>query len=168
MDAPAERARVRVLIVAPPGAARDALADLVAADPRLEPHTADPADARDRLSAGGVGLVLAHAAADGVALARLAHLRRRPVPAAVVADTPDVRAAVAAVRAGAADFFVIPEDAERLRAFVSTVAAAGGADSFRGVASRNPKMLELFELIRDVGPTAATVLIQGETGTAAQ
>jgi len=161
MDAPLDR--VRVLVVAPPGAARDALFALVATDPRLETTDSDPADARDHLSAGGIGLVLAHADTDGIALARVAHLRRRPVPAAVVADAPDVRAAVAAVRAGAADFFVLPADADRLRAFVS--AAAAGADSFRGVVSRNPKMIELFELIRDVGPTAATVLIQGETGT---
>jgi len=165
MHAPPDRGRLRVLVVASPGAARDSLADLVAADPRLDPIHADPADARDRLAAGGVGLLLAHAAADGVALARAAHLRRRAVPTAVVADAPDVPAAVAAIRAGAADFFVLPADTDRLRTFVTAVAAARGTDSFRGVVSRNPKMVELFELIRDVGPSAATVLIQGETGT---
>ncbi|QDU23663.1 sigma-54 interaction domain-containing protein [Urbifossiella limnaea] len=162
MDAPPDRGRVRVLLVAPTRAVRDALAG----DPHLAvTETADPGDARARLAAGGFDLVLAHAATDGVALAHAAHVRRRPVPAAVVADAPDVRTAVAAVRAGAADFFVLPDDAEKLRAFAAAVAATAGADPFRGIVSRHPKMLELFELIRDVGPTAATVLIQGETGT---
>ncbi|MFO0798396.1 MAG: sigma-54 dependent transcriptional regulator [Gemmataceae bacterium] len=162
MHAPPDRCRVRVLLVAPSRVVRDALAG----DPRLVlTETADPDDARARLAAGGFDLVVAHAATDGVALARAAHVRRRPVPAAVVADAPDVRTAVAAVRAGAADFFVLPDDGENLRAFAAAVAATAGADPFRGIVSRHPKMLELFELIRDVGPTAATVLIQGETGT---
>ncbi|MBN9523800.1 sigma-54-dependent Fis family transcriptional regulator [bacterium] len=166
MDPTPDRARFCALLVAPPGPARDALRALLAADPRFGVTEApDGAAARERLADGGVGLVLAHAEAGGLDVVRHTHRLRRPVPATVVADKPDVRAAVEAVRAGAADFFVLPGDADRLKAFAASVAAAAGADPFRGIVSRHPKMLDLFELIRDVGPTATTVLIQGETGT---
>jgi two-component system, NtrC family, response regulator AtoC len=162
MDLPPDRAGVRVLLVA----ARDALDGTFADDPRFDFTTADDAaDARDRLAAGGAGLVLAHVDAGGVEVVRCAQRLRRPVPAAIVADRSDVRAAVEAVRAGAADFFVLPADAGRLKAFAESVATAAAADPFRGIVSRHPRMHELFELIRDVGPTATTVLIQGETGT---
>ena len=38
-------------------------------------------------------------------------------------------------------------------------------DCFHGIVSRNPRMRAVFNLVQDVGPTTATVLIQGETGT---
>ena len=44
-------------------------------------------------------------------------------------------------------------------------APAAAADGFCGIVSRHPRMRAIFSLVRDVGPTTATVLIQGETGT---
>src|SRR5262245_24233852 len=34
-----------------------------------------------------------------------------------------------------------------------------------GIVSQHPRMHAIFSLVEDVGPTTATVLIQGETGT---
>jgi DNA-binding NtrC family response regulator len=45
------------------------------------------------------------------------------------------------------------------------VAEAPPADGFHGIVSRHPRMRAIFSLVQDVGPTTATVLIQGETGT---
>jgi DNA-binding NtrC family response regulator len=168
MDTPLpSRTRLRVLLVAPSGAARDALHAPFAHDPRLTIADApDPAAARDRLAAGGVGVVFAHIDASPAEVVRAARGLRRPVPVAVVSGEPDVRAAVEAVRTGADDFFVLPGDERRARAFADAVAAeAAGPDPFRGVVSCDHRMHALFDLIRDVGPTATTVLIQGETGT---
>jgi len=37
--------------------------------------------------------------------------------------------------------------------------------SFEGIIAKSPKMLKIFELIKTVAPTSATVLITGESGT---
>ncbi len=41
----------------------------------------------------------------------------------------------------------------------------GHAETFAGIVGRHPKMLEVFDLIRNVADSAVPVLIQGESGT---
>src|SRR5690242_5888000 len=43
--------------------------------------------------------------------------------------------------------------------------AVGAADGFEGIIGRHPSMLAVFEVIRRVAPTDATVLVTGESGT---
>lgn len=53
------------------------------------------------------------------------------------------------------------EDISNLR----TLAQPDTENGFRGIIGQDARMLELFETIRQIGPTDAPVLIQGESGT---
>ncbi|MCB9664322.1 MAG: sigma-54-dependent Fis family transcriptional regulator [Alphaproteobacteria bacterium] len=108
-------------------------------------------------------------------------LRERKTGLRVVALTrqPDPAAAVATVRAGGDDYLALPVDPVRLdqavgRALrdVRTQAELREAQEqvadrygFRHILSRSPKMHRVFDQIRAVAPTDATVLVLGETGT---
>jgi two-component system response regulator AtoC len=85
---------------------------------------------------------------------------------------------VAAIRRGAADV-LSPEEAEQapIRARRALAERGSRVDldrvqqqvrdryGFSDLVSQSPRMLEVFEQVRKVAPTDATVLIRGETGT---
>lgn len=57
---------------------------------------------------------------------------------------------------------------EFLQPLVSTetaIATKGNSETFHGILSRDPAMLEAIKIIRNVAETEATVLIRGESGT---
>ncbi|MDB5309255.1 MAG: DNA-binding response regulator [Gemmataceae bacterium] len=159
----------RVLIVDGAVGDRASLRGLFAADPRVEVVATDGVRAAlGLLAAGPFRLCLADLGTGGVDLVREVRRARRPVRMVVVAADPTIDAAVRAVRAGADDFLPKPLEPDRVRRIVDDVvrdAAVVGPERFYGVVSRNPRMHTIFALIRDVGPTTTTVLIQGETGT---
>ncbi|HEX7050144.1 MAG TPA: sigma 54-interacting transcriptional regulator [Longimicrobiales bacterium] len=99
---------------------------------------------------------------------------------AVVGAAEDRRLALALVRAGASDYFVLPGELELLRAWVAArrerAAAARRAEEltayerdrydFSRIVGRSPGLLAALERAARVIPHAgATVLITGETGT---
>lgn len=47
----------------------------------------------------------------------------------------------------------------------STLGSTGERDGFPGIVGMSPPLLEVLDLVRTVGPTDSTVLIEGETGT---
>jgi DNA-binding NtrC family response regulator len=87
--------------------------------------------------------------------------------------------AVEAMRIGAYDFLTKPPDPEHLCLLVKRAlrerslqdelvalrAQLQDRRSFQNVLSKNPKMLEIFDLIGHVAETTTTILIEGETGT---
>ncbi len=100
-------------------------------------------------------------------------------PVVLITAHGTVEMAVEAMKDGAYDFLEKPLDHDRLRA---TLAAAerdgrdrqsakslehrdGGASGFEGFIGDSPAMRKLFDLIREVAATDATVLITGESGT---
>ena len=97
----------------------------------------------------------------------------------VLSRTPTVEAAVAAMRAGAADYLREPCSAEELRAALqrageaAAVAAAAppatpsrsSPRASRGCSASCPAMREVFALIQRIAPTDSTVLVSGESGT---
>jgi len=98
----------------------------------------------------------------------------------VVGAAADHRVAVTATRAGAADYFALPEDLERLRRWVveraeraraaaRAAALAGderGRYDFTGIIGRSPGVLAALERAARIIPRSpATVLLTGETGT---
>ncbi|MBI4513860.1 MAG: sigma-54-dependent Fis family transcriptional regulator [Gemmatimonadetes bacterium] len=102
-----------------------------------------------------------------------------PAPA-VVGARADHRLAVELVRRGAADYFVLPDDADRLRDWVKDRAEAAKAQEARAelaessrrefdfsrIIGRSPAMREALEKAARIIPRdRATVLISGETGT---
>jgi two-component system response regulator HydG len=91
----------------------------------------------------------------------------------------DVKTAVQAIKEGAANYLTKPVDMGELRAIVDKAGerlrlARANRElqrqldekfGFEGVVGNSPKMHDIIAKLRDIAPTSATVLIQGETGT---
>lgn len=102
-----------------------------------------------------------------------------PPPVVIITADADLRTAVEALRAGASDFLAKPYEIEELRWVVARtletrdlarentqlkarVRDLGGRDELLGDC---PALTTLREELAQVGPTTASVLIRGETGT---
>ena len=91
------------------------------------------------------------------------------VPVVLVSTTSSVHHAVASMRAGVADYLTHPLDPGALALAVSRAAnnapAPAPASEFAPLIGHCPAMRELFDRIKAVAATNATVLIQGASGT---
>jgi DNA-binding NtrC family response regulator len=108
-------------------------------------------------------------------------IQSRRIPATIIVTTGhgSINEAVQAIQKGAYDFLTKPADPQHLclvvqralreRMLQDEVVALrerlDGKHSFQNVLSKNPRMIEIFELIGRVSATTTTVLISGETGT---
>ncbi len=92
-------------------------------------------------------------------------------PVILVAQCPDVRQAVAAMKRGAADYLAVPFDDDELVAAVERCIAERRPRAGQAVGGdfpmigHSPAMQELYARIAKIGPTDSTVLIRGESGT---
>ena len=102
------------------------------------------------------------------------------LPVAAIGAATSHRVAAHAVRAGAADYFALPDDREALRDFAAAAVARrraalarasharfeAEAHAFRAIVGESPALRATLERAARVIPHAdATVLITGETGT---
>ena len=97
----------------------------------------------------------------------------------VITALPDVRSAVAAMKAGAYDYVTKPFDVEEIMALARQAAAQRSlerevrylraelerAHGFDELIGRHPSMLRLYEMVAQVAQTHATVLVTAESGT---
>ena len=96
----------------------------------------------------------------------------------VVSGQGDKRNALRAVGAGAADFLCKPVDMDQLALVLQrcvymaeleqeyrAMQHSARPDVFENMIGANPQMQAVFEMIRKVAPTSASVLILGESGT---
>ena len=175
------RARHAVLIVDDEKNTREGLR--AALDDHYEVFTASNiAGAAAILDEGGIDVLLTDlrlGAEDGMELLDKA-LQVKPAPISVMMTAyGSVDMAVEAMRRGAYDFVTKPVNIDRLEMLIhralrerstaeenevlrSQVERKKGLESLLG---RSAAMEEIFETIRQVAPSRATVLIQGETGT---
>jgi DNA-binding NtrC family response regulator len=103
----------------------------------------------------------------------------RDVPLVALGGEPETDAIVAALRRGAVDFIGLPAErgrvADVVRRALADARSSRDLERVRGqvfdrygfsrLLSQSPRMLEVFDQIRRVAVTDATVLIRGETGT---
>ena len=94
----------------------------------------------------------------------------RAMPLLLIAESPSVRQAVAAMQRGAVDYFEAPvADAELIAAVERACAAQGNAPTPQAqkvpLVGSSPAMQALKEAIFKAAPTDSTILIQGESGT---
>ncbi|MGE3818111.1 MAG: sigma-54-dependent transcriptional regulator [Isosphaeraceae bacterium] len=115
----------------------------------------------------------------GLDLLREIQSRELNVTVIVTTGYGGVNEAVEAMRIGAYDFLTKPLDPEHLSLLVQRVLRERSLRDeleslrnqsteqrpFQNVLSKNPRMLEIFDLIKCVAKTNTTVLIEGETGT---
>ncbi len=100
-------------------------------------------------------------------------------PFVIMTAHATARSAVEALKQGVTDYLFKPLDYEELsiildkairqrrmsRELASLRRRVEAEDSFHGIIGSSPVMNRVFELVRTVGPTDASVLIHGETGT---
>ena len=116
---------------------------------------------------------------DGVELTRRIVERWADVPVIVMTGYADIGNAVEVLKIGAGDYIVKPFSAAAIQESTRVVLEKTGCfpqirqlrrqlkDShmFGRMLSRSREMHEVFEIIRTVAPTDATVVVEGETGT---
>lgn len=129
-----------------------------------------------------VDLVLASLelpAMPGPAVVRMLRELRQGMKVVALTASPDPAVAVTVVRAGAEDYLGKPVspallkeavgralgDIVEQRALAETRDMVRDRYGFHDILSRSPRMVKVFEQIRSVAPTDATVLVLGETGT---
>jgi two-component system response regulator HydG len=154
------------------------------------------AAALERIAAQGFDLVILELLLpdlDGIALLERIKSSAPEIPVAFAAGTPDVDAAIAALRKGAYDFLRKPVAEEDLAALADKATrikqmgyerrrAAEELQSekarnfelrrnlqsqyaFSAILGKSPKMKQIHDLLREVTAADATVLIMGESGT---
>ncbi len=101
------------------------------------------------------------------------------VPVLMMTAYASVKTAVEALKAGAFEYLIKPLDIEELRILVEKALEhyhlqeenlalkerLGNRFDFSKIIGKSPKMKEVFELLAQVAPTDATVLVLGESGT---
>ena len=172
----------RVLIVDDDVATATALRDLFTDSPFVAEVAASAEEAIERFRGETFAVVLADLQLPGESGVELVRRLAREAPAtAVVVMTghASVQTAVQALKLGAADYLVKPVNAAQLRQLVDQLvrdrpsylpnallnAEEPGDEVFEQMLARSPPMHEVFDQIRLVAATDATVLIVGETGT---
>jgi two-component system response regulator HydG len=116
---------------------------------------------------------------DGVELTRRVLERWSDVPVIVMTGYADIGNAVEVLKIGAGDYIVKPFSAAAIQESTRTILEKTGCFTeirqlrtrlknthmFGRMLSRSREMHQVFELIRTVAPTGATVVVEGETGT---
>jgi DNA-binding NtrC family response regulator len=109
--------------------------------------------------------------ADGLRIAEALRLWGEDIPILLISGFGTVEAAVEALHLGVDDFLSKPVEPELLSRRVAELlerrpgAEPGAGSSFGGMIGRSESMRAVFDSIRRVAATEATVLVTGETGT---
>jgi two-component system NtrC family response regulator len=116
---------------------------------------------------------------DGMQLLRHIKEINRELPVLMITAYAEVEKAVAAMQAGAFSYLAKPFSNDELIVVIQKAAQhyalvrentrlrseIRGRAGFSGMVGKNPRMLQVYELIEKVAPTPASVLISGESGT---
>ncbi|MGE5841241.1 MAG: sigma-54-dependent transcriptional regulator [Deltaproteobacteria bacterium] len=130
----------------------------------------------------GIDVVLADLklpAMDGLELYRKIRAVDRNVPFVIMTAHGSIQSAVEAMKEGVTNYLIKPLNYEELsivlerairekeisRELASLRQEVRERHSFENIIGASQKILDVFEILRTVSPTDATVLIQGETGT---
>jgi DNA-binding NtrC family response regulator len=172
----------RILVVDDEVSARTALADLLRDEGFDVEMAADAFKALGKYEAFAPHVVITDLqmpGMDGIELMKKIRAGDDPVPVIVMTAFGDVSSAVEAMHAGAADYLTKPLNFEELlvvlKRVISTQELVRETRELRQrvrdrVAPNNiigaaPPMQRVFEIIDQVAPSKATVLITGESGT---
>jgi two-component system, NtrC family, response regulator HydG len=176
--------KTRILVVDDEATARNGLAKLLQQEGYVVEMAADGVQALAAISDNPPGLIISDLKMpnmDGMEL--LKQLRERGVetPTVVATAFGEVSTAVAAMRAGAEDYLTKPIDFDALLLVVERTLAreelkseaenlrrqlrARDKEGLEGLLGASTAMQRVYQMVRQVAPARATVLITGETGT---
>ena len=117
--------------------------------------------------------------AGGMAVLEKTLTKNPPPPCILFTAYGSIEAAVDAMRKGAFDFVTKPVNFDQLEIVIRRALESGRIKrentelkqrlddkfGFRGIVGNSPAMRRVIDIVRQVAPTRATVLIQGESGT---
>lgn len=116
---------------------------------------------------------------DGMALLEMVRKKYPDVSIIMITAHGTIETAVEAMKKGAKDYILKPLRLDEIVAKVETIAQLKSLIkenqylreklakkyNFENIIGKNKKMLELFDLVKDIAKANATVLIRGESGT---
>ena len=116
---------------------------------------------------------------DGIELMKEAKKIVPTIATVIITAYGSVQTAISAIREGAHDYIEKPFCPEKVELLINNLVEhqhlieenislrrkIEDRYNFEGIIAKSPKMLKIFELIKMVAPTSATILIIGKTGT---
>ena len=124
-------------------------------------HCESVEQALSALRAGrGADLVMCDVKFDIAALIGGMQAERIAAPVVACGLDNDAAAAVAAIKAGAKEYIPLPPNAELIAAVLEAV-----ADDRSQMIANDPAIKQVIDMVDQVAPSTATVLISGESGT---
>ncbi len=174
--------RGRILIVDDEANARAALSEILHDEGYQTDTAADGFKALGKLEEFGPDVVLTDLkmpGLDGIALMEKARAAMPGLVFVVMTAFGTISSAVAAVKKGAENYLTKPLEYEALSAVIERAMEKArlvqeaqklrdklrDRNAFHHIVSNDPKMQEILQLISQVGPSRASVLITGESGT---
>lgn len=161
-----------ILLVDDDRAFRISTAELLRQDGHEVVTASGGAEAGERIVEGPVDLVLLDVrmpTIGGLSVLEALRLRGERVPVLMISGFGTIETAVEALQKGADDFLTKPVDPALLSRKVTELLerrpAAWDEFSSLGMVGRSQAMRDVYDAIRRVAPSDATVLITGETGT---
>ena len=116
---------------------------------------------------------------NGIELMKKARTIIPTISTIIITAHGTIQTAIAAIREGAYDYIEKPFCPEKIELLIRNLVEhhtlleenitlrrkIEDRESFEGIIAKSPKMIKIFELIKTVAPTSATVLITGDSGT---
>ena len=116
---------------------------------------------------------------DGIELMKEARKIVPMITTVIITAYGSVQTAISAIKEGAYDYIEKPFCPEKVELLINNLVEyqhlieenislrrkIEDRFNFEGIIAKSPKMLKIFELIKTVAPTSATILIIGKTGT---
>ncbi len=175
-------ARGRILIVDDEANARSALGEILREDGYATETAADGFKALGKLEEFAPDVILTDLkmpGLDGIAFMEKARAAAPGAVFVVMTAFGTITSAVEAVKKGAENYLTKPLDPEALAAVVERAMEKAhllqetrrlrdrlrDRNAFGHIVSSDPKMQEVLELVGQVGPSKASVLVTGESGT---
>lgn len=172
----------RILVIDDEADIRESLEVLLEMEGYVAELAVDGADGLRKLNKARYDLVLLDLMLpDSSGMDVLAEVRSRDQETPIIMLTAygSVEVAVNAIKAGASDYFSKPWDNEKLLIEIDTMIAKSRLErentqlkralkqrySFPNIVGKSERMLRVLDLVSQVAPSRATILLTGETGT---
>ncbi len=172
----------RIIVVDDEVRAVEGLVELLRLDGYVVAGYSEPVQVIEHLKKASADLLLTDLKMpemDGLELLQDAKVLDPDLNVVMITGQGTVNDAVAAMKAGADDYLIKPLNVDELEIVIARIFEKRELlrqnqilrEAFRepvaqeDFVGRSPKMMQIFRALRDVAPTMATVLIEGETGT---
>lgn len=177
-----EKTPGRILIVDDEADIRESLETLLDLEGYLTEAAVDGTDCLRKLDKASYDLVLLDLMMpdrSGMDVLREIRQRDHETPVIMLTAYGSVDVAVTALKNGASDYFSKPWDNEKLLIEIGNMIAKGRLErenrqlkralkqrySFPNIVGKSERMLRVLDLVSQVAPSRATILLTGETGT---